>query len=103
MHQIEISTNHKLSKFKPSYKVSFVQLFKQIVDNHIKHPVNLSLFSYFRSHHFAKTKKANNWMYLVANCLKEAIFYFINKDSMKIEQTLKINKIHLGGAHIMDI
>lgn len=81
-----------------------MQLSKEIIDNHIKHPVNLTLFPYFRSHHFAKTQeKMNNLLYLVVNCLKEVIFYFISKDSMKIEQTLKINRVHLGAAHVMDI
>jgi hypothetical protein len=42
-------------------------------------------------------------MFLTANCLKEVSIYLISKDTMNIEQTIRIGKSHLNGAHVMDI
>jgi hypothetical protein len=98
-----MSTNHKLSKFKPSFKFSLQQLSKCVEDREIKHPVSLSFFAFFRSHLFSKdTEKLNNTLFLCCNCLKEVYFYLIGKDTMKFEQTIRVARSQLGGAHVVD-
>lgn len=80
-----MSSNHKLSKFKPSYKFTLHQLSKTIEDCEIRHPVSLKMFSFFRSQLFERgSEGVNNTAIVCCNCRQEVSFYLINKDTLKI-------------------
>ena len=80
-----MSSNHKLSKFKPSYKFTLHQLSKTIEDVEIRHPVSLKMFWFFRSQLFERGSEGlNNTAILSCNCRQEACFYLVNKDTIKI-------------------
>lgn len=98
-----MSSNHKLSKFKPSYKFSLHQLSKTIEDYEIRHPVSLKMFSFFRSQLFERgSEGTNNTAIVCCNCKQEVCFYLISKDVMKIGHIVRVNKLQLGGAFVGD-
>lgn len=51
-----MSSNHKLSKFKPSYKFILNQINKSIIDNEIRHPSNLIYYNFIKNNLFNKNQ-----------------------------------------------
>lgn len=94
-HEVEIDTNHKLSKFKPSYKLQLTQLTKGVIEKRLRHPLNLSLHNY-RSKIVLASEQANDFIYLSCNCSSNVFFFIISKTTMAVEETVLLEKVGEG-------
>jgi hypothetical protein len=101
-HEVEIDTNHKLSKFKPSYKLHLNQLSKTVIDKRIRHPLQFSLHNY-RSKARLASEQTNDYIYIACNCSSLVFFYIITKATMGIEDTVMLEIVGEGPGGVTSI
>jgi hypothetical protein len=80
--EVEIETNHQLSKFKPGYRFSLISTTRTLLDGRVAHPLGLELLNC--------RGQSPDYLYLVCNCSSRVLFYCVGKDSLAVEDRVEL-------------
>jgi hypothetical protein len=97
VHEAQLDTNHKLSKFRPGYKFALTPLHSKVIETRISHPVKLALLNYHsKPEPMSESSISNDVLYLACNCSDTVFFYMFNKDSMELTDSVMLEGVGQG-------